>query len=173
MFQNEEEFVAAIEAIEADLAARDIDVPWRPFFAQNELDDRLGSDLPFPPPDRPPTPGVYSGEDLVIRLHDWYAKRYGNRLDEYIGPGRVAFELRGALWAFRFPGLILGSQLLLHCGEAHPTMPDGTSLDADTEAIDVLEEIEGRPANVGVGLTRPTRRASSILSCSGTKPWSC
>lgn len=47
--------------------------------------------------------GVYTGDDLTIRIFDWFDDRYGERLKIRWDIGRVVFMVREDLWEVRVP----------------------------------------------------------------------
>jgi hypothetical protein len=105
-----------------------------------------------PPPEREPRPGIYTGADLVIRVDRWFRERYGKKLEAYWGPGRLAFEFRGATWILRYPFAIAPNGLLLHTSSVPPKSPDG-----GPEPLNVLEYILDFPAALGESLSREER----------------
>ena len=145
---TEADFLAAIDEIETSLALQQIALPWRPILAHFRFQDRVGHELPYPPPDREAEQGAYDGEDLSIRINRWYGRRYGSQLNEHLGPGRVAFTIHGGRWAMRLPGFVFPARLHIYCGQ----QPSDLVLDADAdheETINVLNTIEDAPEALG------------------------
>ncbi len=59
-----------------------------------------------PHPERAPRMGCYSGDDLTIRVSEWFDKRYGERLKIDMSPGRAVILIRNDPWLVRLPRLM-------------------------------------------------------------------
>jgi HEPN domain-containing protein len=119
---NEADFIALMEQVDVSVAAQQIPIPGREMCAATEAARLLGVSFQWPLAKRAPRPGVYSGEDLHIRICDWVKGRYGDRLLIDFSPGRTVVWIRGALWVIRLPQL-LGTWQLYASGVEPPT-PD-------------------------------------------------
>ena len=92
-------------ALDADLTARKLAIPARPMIAAIEAatDDQGTSSGRLRFTKDEPTPGVYRGEDLTIRIARWYENRYGDRLRVDMSLGSSVVMLQGELWRYSFP----------------------------------------------------------------------
>jgi hypothetical protein len=147
-----------MEAMDAEYAARDLPIHWRPIHAHIELENRLGHDLPFKGVIVNKNPTGWDGEELASRVALWYRARYGHRLDETLDPGRVAFRLRGARWSFRLPDWIVEPQMLVRCGESDNIITEQLA-GAEYFDANVLDYIEDGPENIDASLATPEREA--------------
>jgi HEPN domain-containing protein len=101
---NEDEFRSMMETVNKWLSANGVQIFARPMRAIFEVSKALDLRLNIAPAnDSPPRPGVYGGDDLAHRIHNWYADRYGPRLLISFGPGKGAIEVKGDLYEVRFP----------------------------------------------------------------------
>jgi hypothetical protein len=57
----------------------------------------------LPLPKREPTPGCYSGTDMIIRSFRWYKERYGDALKMDFSPGSVVVTIRDDPWHIELP----------------------------------------------------------------------
>ncbi|MCX4188150.1 HEPN domain-containing protein [Methylophaga sp. OBS4] len=101
---NEKEFIAMMEVVDSFLREQEIPIHARPMRGWFEISKtlKLGLSL-FPRENRPAADGVYTGDDLTIRIFSWFDERYGNKLAVRMGPGRGAIMVRGDLWEVHFP----------------------------------------------------------------------
>lgn len=109
--KNAEEFLLFIEDIDKKLKQKKILIHQRPIHAIREVCLRLKVKLPIIP-NSPAIPGVYQGESLIAHIHDWYEKKYGNRLKINFSPGSTALLIRGDPWRIDFP-MIYGNVKLV------------------------------------------------------------
>jgi hypothetical protein len=105
------EFEAAfqqhIDQIDRKLREASVPIPGRPIAALLEFSKLTGSELRICSLDREPLPGRYLGDDLSIRVAQWYEERYGDRILMDGKEGQVVVLLRGEPWVMELP-LILG-----------------------------------------------------------------
>jgi hypothetical protein len=101
--KTDREFADLMESLDRRLVAEGIAIPGRPLKAICEIGKEHGVPLPI----TSPIPGTahesYQYWPFTQRVYTWYDQRYGNRLKLDMGPGRMAFLLRGDPWIFRFP----------------------------------------------------------------------
>lgn len=55
-----------------------------------------------------PEPGVFVGDDMSLRLFNWYAQNYDSKLKMDFGPGRVVLMIRSEPWVVQYP-MVLGT----------------------------------------------------------------
>ncbi len=101
---NENEFMTMMEIVDAFLRSQEIPIHARPMRGWFEISKtlQLGLSL-FPRQKTIPSPGVYTGDDLSLRIFAWFDERYGKRLAIRSGPGRMAISIRGDVWELHFP----------------------------------------------------------------------
>jgi hypothetical protein len=102
--KNEAEFVRLIEDVDNELKKRNIQIFQRPIHAIREVCIRMKIILPVVP-EGPPIPGVYEGDSLAAHIHDWYRKKYGERLRINFSPGSAAILIKGDPWKIVFPAI--------------------------------------------------------------------
>lgn len=100
---NEQEFDALMREVDQELAQRGVARHQRPFHAGNELSRRFSLTLNALPPDREPREGVFTGDDLVIRVHRWYEERYAEGLSQDLASRRIAVGIRDDIWLMKIP----------------------------------------------------------------------
>lgn len=79
--EAERRFERFVEAINDRLREADTPIQDRPSAAVAAAAQMTWTVLRSDVPDRDPTPGVYSGDDLVIRIRRWYTARYSTALE--------------------------------------------------------------------------------------------
>lgn len=101
---NEKEFIVMMEIVDSFLREEEIPIHARPIRGWFEISKTLKLGLSmFPRENRSAADGVYTGDDLSIRIFSWFDERYGNKLAVRMGPGRGAIMVRGDLWEVHFP----------------------------------------------------------------------
>ena len=106
MFTNDYDFDKAMQEIEASLARQGVAIRAREFRTLVEVCRLAGQQFAMTgthTADRDPTPGVFSGDDLTIRVRRWYRRRFeGMKLD---GPRllRIVVLLQNDPWSLCLP----------------------------------------------------------------------
>ena len=101
---NENEFTAMMEEVDRYLRQKEIPPHARPIRGWFEISKALNLGLSmFPREEREPRRGIYSGDDLTIRIFRWFDNRYGDKLKINMGPGRFALMIRGDPWELLLP----------------------------------------------------------------------
>lgn len=113
--KTEAEFLSVMEEVDSALRAEETLIPSRPLRAMFEIGQRMKAEFSLMLPDRDPAPGVYSGQDLVLRVKRWYDARYGDRLLALSTAGDVVFSIRGDAWKFRLPLIYGGGRIRFVC----------------------------------------------------------
>lgn len=102
------EFEALMEEIDQEMIAEGVGIPARPMMAGLKITRRYNIVLDVIPSNRAILAGVFTPEQISLRIHDWMRKRYGERLKLSFTLGRVVVPLRGSLYAIRCP-VVYGS----------------------------------------------------------------
>lgn len=142
--QTEDEFRALIEAIDDELKSAGLSVEMRPMRAWLTISGRHGLGLNLFPEKTAPEPGSYTGDDLTLRIFDWYEERYGEQIEIYFGPGSIILEIRGDLYRVCLPR-VYGSAVrfiadpVTHGRDVHPKVTHG----GQVATVNVLDCIEG------------------------------
>jgi hypothetical protein len=101
---TEEQFQELMEDIDRELRRDNIRIPGRPLHAISKVGNRFGLCLRIAPlPERPTIEGCYTGDDLSIRIFQWFDARYGERLHLEFPTGSMALWVREDLYKVRFP----------------------------------------------------------------------
>ena len=95
---NREEFEVLIEEIDSELQAQRVPIPARPMRALMSAGRRLKQEIGLTVRESPTGPDSYCGDDFVHHLHEWFRRRYADRLAMPLSPGRFAVELLGDVW---------------------------------------------------------------------------
>lgn len=113
--RNEEAFQQFMEQIDRRLIEKGIPIPGRQLAAHAEVCWEMGENR-FVPKRREPTPGVYNGDDLLLRANAWYDERYGAKQEIYFGPGRALVMIRGDVWEIEYP--LVAGEVAFYAGES-------------------------------------------------------
>ncbi len=105
---SEDEFNSLMEEVDAALIADNVPIVARPIRAGLEITKRYNIVLNAVPDKIPIEPGVFTPEQISVRIHDWMEKRYGERLKMSCDVGRTVIPLRGSIYVINCP-LIMGS----------------------------------------------------------------
>lgn len=97
-----------MEDVDTQLIADGVPIPARPLKAGLKITGRFDIVLNAIPPDGPILSGVFTPDQISLRIHAWMRKRYGDRLKLPFTLGRVVFPLRGSLYVVNCP-IVLGS----------------------------------------------------------------
>jgi len=104
LLSNEMEVVAMMEAVDVYLRESDVPPHARPIRGWFEIskDLKLGLNM-FPKELKEPRPGIFSGDDLTLRIFRWFDERYREKLAIHMGPGRTVLLIKGDTWEATFP----------------------------------------------------------------------
>jgi hypothetical protein len=120
--ETEADFQREIERIDQKLSARGVSIPARPLAALCDISDLTKAELRICSVDRDPLPGRYLGDDLSIRIANWFDERYGRRTMIDNIDGRVVVLLRGDPWLVELPWILGGgSGINFVCEFGRPT----------------------------------------------------
>ena len=97
-----------MEEVDLILQQKDVKIYARSFHAVGELAKLLDIKEDIPIVDRKDAPQIFTPEFIATHIHNWYEKRYGERLKTHMGPGSIAILIKGTPWEVRLP-LIYGS----------------------------------------------------------------
>jgi hypothetical protein len=105
---NEAEFEALMEWVDSRLREDGTSIPGRPSRAMSILAVELREPFVTPYPERALLEGCYTGDDLTMRVEEWFDRRYGERLKIDMSPGRAVILIRNDPWVLKLP-LIVGT----------------------------------------------------------------
>jgi hypothetical protein len=156
--RTEPEFLALMEAIDAEMSAEGVPIPARQVKALSALRDHLeiqgpirGSRLPDEP-----RAGSYDGDDLIVRTFRWFAERYRGKLAIPL-PGETFVLIRGEPYLFTVP-IVFGRVLFIldsnSMGVKRSPRPN-----AGPAVFNVLDQIADVSANLAGSLSGPERAA--------------
>jgi hypothetical protein len=153
---TEEQFQELMEDIDRELRNDNVRIPGRPLHAMMKVGNRFGLCLRLvSASERPPIEGCYTGDDLVIRMMQWFDGLYGERLGMDFPTGSMALWVRGDLYMVRFPKtwgvhtFMSASHLL---GTRRVIVRHGVPY------INLLESIEGMTPALAKSLTEQEQR---------------
>jgi hypothetical protein len=92
---SEAELSALMEEINAELIRADVPIPQRPFQGWFLISKRHRLGLRFPPQRKKAKENSFEGDDLTIRIFDWFDAEYGGRLKIDHSPGHTITVVRG------------------------------------------------------------------------------
>lgn len=111
---NEDEFVQMMLLVDASLRETGALPAQRPIRAVLTISQILKLGLRMSAPDRDPRTGAYEGEDLTIRIHQWYRDQYGDKLRMPMSLGRVVLLIREETWIAELPSVIGSVRFVLN-----------------------------------------------------------
>lgn len=135
---NEREFEELMQLVDSELHSEGVALPARPIRAFLVISKRFGLGLRIPTTDREPRHGVYTGEDLAIRIFAWYKSMYGRKINVNFRLCRTLVELGREMWSMSFP-MTVGTVRV------------------------IVDKSPVRGANVVVGVTQPP--TLNVLDC--------
>jgi hypothetical protein len=107
MFNNENDFDDAMRTLDAEFAKAQIPFRVRELRAVVEMCRRSGQQFSLPDTtldeDREPSPGVFYGRDLIVRVRRWYRQRLAGMHFDASRLLRVAVILQNDPWSLRVP----------------------------------------------------------------------
>ncbi len=105
--KNEQDFQELMESVDDELRKQGILIFQRPLHAWFNISSRFGLNLVSPPFKKTLTEGSYTGDDLTIRIRQWFDDKYGDKL-KFDPTWKMAILIRGDAYRMRLP-LILGA----------------------------------------------------------------
>jgi hypothetical protein len=97
-----------MEWVDSRLREDGTSIPGRPSRAMSILAVELREPFVTPYPERALLEGCYTGDDLTMRVEEWFDRRYGERLKIDMSPGRAVILIRNDPWVLKLP-LIVGT----------------------------------------------------------------
>jgi len=150
--KTEAAFAELMERIDAQMRADGVPILYRPLKAQSLLAVLLDERFVHPCPKRPPADGVFTGDDLTIRVERWCDARYGARLAMSFGPGKAVILLRGDPWVLNLP-LAVGRFEFVASRSVIPFKSGSVPPNAPPSRINVVEWIEHLTPDLRSALT--------------------
>ncbi len=142
---NEKEFVLMMEAIDLDLRKKDVPTHARPIQGWLKISGSLNLSLSmFPRSKTTATPNSYIGDDLTIRIFDWFDERYGEKLKFDFGPGRIVLLIRGDPWEALMPKIFGTVEFFISASEKSSNQEEDLRL-GRRPRCNILDSIHGLP----------------------------
>jgi len=165
--KTEKDFLGLMEEIDDQLRKRNIPIYDRPIHAPLEISKRLKITLPLMPLDGDAISGEYSGNSLSSHIHNWYKKRYGERLKAQMGVGSGVILIKNEPWKIISP-LIFGSVYFV-CAVDIEKYKNSPSINTDGKPhiINIFNLIEDFPENLAKTITREEAREIKQTFLSG------
>jgi hypothetical protein len=91
-----------------------------------------------------PRPGSYTGDDLTIRIFEWFDNRYKHRTEINFGPGRFVILLHGDPWIVLLPKIWSRCDLFVSQTLASSDVEEDLKLHR-APRLNVLDSIQGLP----------------------------
>lgn len=151
--KNEAEFQQMMEFVDVHLRESGVTLQARPIRGWLEVSQSLELGLRMTPKqNRPPAKGSYEGDDMTIRIFQWFDERYGERLKMSWGPGRVFILLRHDPWMIDLPR-IYGSVVLFASTTERSTESGEYLRKRERPRVNVVESIENLTDSMKASLT--------------------
>ena len=140
IIRSDAEFETLMTEIDNEMIEEGVNIPARPIVAGLKVTSRYDIVLNAVPGDTHIQPGVFTPEQISLRIHDWIARRYGERLKMSWDVGRTVIPLRGSIYVVRCP-LVMGSVRFIcdppSFGQQRPTL--GVREVPTCNVLDLLE----------------------------------
>lgn len=137
--------------IDKELIQESVPVPMRALEAGRKVSSKYDIILNFFLQEHEIKPGVFTPDQIGVRIHDWMKRRYGDKLKMSFTLGRVVFPFRGTVYAIRCP-IVLGTARFV-CEPntfGQPRNPLGVNR---IPVLNVLDLIDGFTADMAASLT--------------------
>lgn len=112
----------------------------------------------FPERDRAPVEGRYDGDDMTIRIFQWFEDQYGDKLKISFGPGRVFILVRHDPWVIQLPR-IYGSAQVIASATVPSSKPEEYLRRREIPRLNVVDSIEGMTEAMKISLKSHELRA--------------
>lgn len=156
---NEEEFATMMEVVDSYLRSEGIPVHARPIRGWFEICKTLNLVLSMFPRDKTiAADGVYTGDDLTIRIFSWFDDRYGNKLAIQMGLGRAVILVRGDPWEIQLPRIDGTVEFFISPYEKSSNQEDDLRL-RRVPQCNILDEIIDFPIGLAKSLNSNELRA--------------
>jgi hypothetical protein len=147
---TETDFQALMEQIDQELRANKIPIPARPIKGWLTVSGRYGHGLSMFPPKKVPTPGSFKGDDLSLRIFEWFDIRYGDQLKIDHSPGHSIVVVRGDAYRVELP--LIYNRVRMVCDPAHhgqdyyPKLTKGKDI-ATVNVLDCIVDLQPALSN--------------------------
>ncbi|MGE3108970.1 MAG: hypothetical protein AB7N65_08550 [Vicinamibacterales bacterium] len=165
---SETEFESLIATIDNELIQEGVPVPARALKAGLKVTSKYDIVLEVFPQERQIKPGVFTPDQISLRIHEWMKKRYGDKFKVDFTLGRVAFPFRGALYAIRCPTVLGTARFVCEPKTVgQPRNPLGVNT---VPVLNILDLIDGFTADMAASLTgeEAVRIVAAFSTGSGT-----
>ncbi len=158
---DDREFDEMMRAVDNALRLRGLLPYQRPIRAWFEISRSLNLGLSLRTANRVPKPGVFTGEDMTIRIFNWYDDQYGQKLGLRWGLARTVVLIREEPWAVTFPKVWGNVRFVVDMND--PKTSSSTLIGRhEPPTHNILDSIQGLPDGLRWSLT--TREQSKLIS---------
>lgn len=148
---SEAEFESLMAQIDKELIQEGVPVPARALKAGLKVTSKYDVVLNVFPQEREIKPGVFTPDQVSLRIHDWMTRRYGDKLKVDFTLGRVVFPFRGSLYALRCPTVLGTARFVCEPKTfGQPRNPLGVNT---VPVLNILDLIDGFTADMAASLT--------------------
>lgn len=139
--QTEEDFQTLIETVDNELKDKGFQIFQRPLSAWFEISSRFNLNLRFPPFKKTASDNTYRGDDLTIRIFQWYDNKYGDKLN-FDPTWKIAILIRGD--AYRLQILLAFGAFVGVCSkETFGKKPPPISSNGELPQMNILNLVDG------------------------------
>lgn len=165
--KTEQEFNMLMEEIDNLLKNRNIPIYNRPIHSPIEIAKKLKISVPLVPIMGEAVPGIYHGDSLSAHIHNWYQRKYGDRLNVQMGIGTGIILIRNDPWRVIYP-MIYGTVSFI-CENNLEKYKDSPSFTTDgtPPVINILNLIEDMSNDYAKSLTASELREIKQIFLSG------
>lgn len=143
---DENEFCRLMDEIDQEMRVAEVPTHARPMRGWFLISARNGLNLRLFPEKREPSPGVYTGDDLTLRIFDWFDERYGDQTKIDIGPGHTVVIIKGDAYRVALPRVYGRVRFIAdpvnHGKDVYPSLATSGSAPATANVLDIIVDLQ-------------------------------
>ena len=146
-----------MERIDEKLREDAVPIHARGMHAGLEYSRRFHLEFPMACTGQTGTPGNYSDSNVDAHIRDWFSRRYGDRQNIFMGPGKTALLIRGDPWELRLPLIMGQAECVVERNVQRYANQPPLGENGRLPVVNVLSLIESFPQGLAAQLTDSER----------------
>lgn len=138
--KTKEDFQNLMENVDTELKDKDFQIFQRPLAAWFEISSRFNLNLRFPPFKNIASENSYCGDDLTIRIFQWYENKYGDKL-KFDPTWKIAILIRGDAYRLQIP-LAFGAFVGVCSKETFGKEPPSVNSNGELPQMNILNLVD-------------------------------
>ncbi len=139
--ETEADFLSLMETVDDDLKGKGFQIFQRPFNAWFEISSKFGLNLRFPPFKDVASQNSFRGDDLTIKIFQWYNDKYGDKL-KFDPTWKTAILIRGDAYRLQIP-LAFGAFVGVCSKESFGKEPPPIKSSSELPQMNILNLVDG------------------------------